>query len=77
VIAMKILIDEIKKELQLVKNDGTVISTYSYKNVITEDFTLEDLKRNNEDFNKTLAQQEEFDSIKDLAPILKIHNFEE
>ena len=73
---MKIVIDEVKKELQLVKNDGTVISTYSYKNVISEDFTFEDLKRNNEDFNKTLAQQEEFDSIKDLAAVLKIHNFE-
>lgn len=74
---MQIRINEVKKELELVKNDGTVISTYSYKNVVNDtDFTMEDLKRNNESFNETLAKYPEFDSIKDLAPVLKTHNFE-
>ena len=46
---MKILIDEVKKEGVLVKNDGTEISRYSYKNLIDEEFTLEDFKKDIDD----------------------------
>ena len=75
---MKIQLNETKKELELIKNDGTVISTYSYKNVINDtDFTIDDLKRNNDKFNKTLSLYDEFNSIKDLAQVLKVHNFDE
>ena len=72
---MKILIDEVKKEGVLVKNDGTEISRYSYKNLIDEEFTLEDFKKDIESFNITLGQQEEFDNIKELSNSLKIHNW--
>ena len=72
---MKILIDEIKKDGVLVKNDGTEISRYSYKNLIDEEFTLEDFKKDIENFNITLGQQEEFDNIKELSNSLKIHNW--
>lgn len=72
---MKILIDEIKKDGVLVKNDGTEISRYSYKNLIDEEFTLEDFKKDIESFNITLGQQEEFDNIKELSNSLKIHNW--
>ena len=72
---MKIIIDEVKKEGVLVKNDGTEISRYSYKNLIDEEFTLEDFKKDIESFNITLGQQEEFDNIKELSNSLKIHNW--
>lgn len=72
---MRITVNEDTKELNLVKEDGTVISTYSYKNVIKDDFTVEDMKADLESFNVTLARQPEFDNIKDLAPVLKIHNW--
>ena len=72
---MKIIIDEVKKEGVLVKNDGTEISRYSYKNLIDEEFTLEDFKNDIESFNITLGQQEEFDNIKELSNSLKIHNW--
>lgn len=72
---MKIILDENKKLAILQKNDGTIISTYSYKNLINDSYTLEDLKRDNDDFNVTLSKQEEFDNIKDLRPILAIHDF--
>ena len=72
---MKIGLDEVKKLGILQKNDGTIISTYTYKNLINDSYTLEDLKKDNEAFNITLSQQEEFDNIKDLRPILGIHDF--
>ena len=73
---MKIILDEAKKEGVLLKNDGTEISRYSYKNLIGEDFTIEDLKKDIKNFNITLGQQEEFDNIKDLGSSLKIHNWD-
>lgn len=73
---MKILIDEIKKDGVLVKNDGTEVSKYSYKNLIDEEFTLEDFKKDIESFNITLGQQEEFDNIKELSNSLKLHNWD-
>lgn len=73
---MKILIDKIKKEGVLVKKDGTEISRYPYKNLITKDFTFEDFEKDINDFNKTLEQQEEFDNIKELSNSIKIHNWQ-
>lgn len=73
---MKIIIDEVKKEGILVKKDGTEISRYSYKNLLDENFTLEDFKKDIENFNVTLGQQEEFDDIKGLSNSLKLHNWD-
>ena len=72
---MKIIIDEVKKDGVLIKNDGTEISRYSYKNLVNEEFTLEDFKKEIENFNITVGQQEEFDNIKELAQSSKIHNW--
>ena len=72
---MKIILDEAKKDGVLVKNDGTEVSRYSYKNVLDENFTIDDLKKDIEGFNVTLGQQEEFDDIKELARSIKIHNW--
>ena len=72
---MKILLDEAKKEGILVKNDGTEISRYSFKNLLDDDFTFEDFKQEIDEFNITLAQQEEFTNIKELSTSIKIHNW--
>ena len=72
---MKIILDEVKKDGVLIKNDGTEISRYSYKNLISDEFTFEDFKKDIDGFNITLGQQEEFDDIKELSQYLKIHNF--
>lgn len=72
---MKILLDEAKKEGILVKNDGTEISRYSFKNLLDNNFTFEDFKKEIDDFNITLAQQEEFTNIKELSTSIKIHNW--
>lgn len=72
---MKIIIDEVKKDGVLIKNDGTEISRYSYKNLVNEEFTLEDFKKEIENFNITVGQQEEFDNIKELAKSSKIHDW--
>ena len=72
---MKIILDEVKKDGVLVKNDGTEVSRYSYKNVLNENLTIEDLKKDIEGFNVTLGQQEEFDDIKVMSNYLKIHNW--
>jgi hypothetical protein len=72
---MKIILDEVKKDGVLVKNDGTEISRYSYKNLVNDDFTFEEFKKDIDGFNVTLGQQEEFDDIKEMSKYLKIHNF--
>ena len=72
---MKIILDEVKKDGVLLKEDGTEVSRYSYKNLIGDDFTIEDLRKDIEGFNVTLGQQEEFDDIKTLADYVKIHNW--
>ena len=72
---MKIILDEPRKEGVLVKNDGTEISRYSYKNLIDEKFTFEKFKKEIEQFNITLGQQEDFDDIKELGNAIKIHNW--
>ena len=76
---MKIILDETKKDGVLIKQNGEdvkEISRYSYKNLITNDFTFEQLQRDIEGFNRTLAQQEDFDDIKTMSNYLKIHNFD-
>lgn len=72
---MEIIIDKARKDLVLLKKDGTEISRYSYKNVLADNFTEDDLKKDIDGFNKTLAMQEEFDDIKKLAEYNKIHNW--
>lgn len=72
---MKIVLNEVTKNGELTKEDGTIISTYSFKNLINNEFTIDDLKRDIEGFNATLAQYPEFDKISELAPIVNIHNF--
>ena len=72
---MKIILDEAKKEGVLVKNDGTEVSRYSYKGVLGKNFTFEELKKNIEEFNVTLGQQEEFDDIRELSVAPNIHNW--
>lgn len=72
---MKIVLDETKKEGVLLKEDGTEVSRYSYKNLLDESFTFEDLKKDIDNFNITLGQQEEFDDIKKLSDYIKIHNW--
>lgn len=72
---MKIVLNEITKNGELTKNDGTIISTYSFKNIINDEFTLEDLKKDINGFNETLAQYNDFDNIAELTPILNVHNF--
>lgn len=76
---MKIILDTNKKDGVLIKEaNGEVkeVSRYSYKNLITEDFTIEQLQKDIDGFNKTLAQQEDFDDIKKMSDYLKIHNFD-
>ena len=68
-------LDEAKKEGVLIKNDGTEISRYSYKNLVNKDFTIEKFKEEIDNFNTTLEQQEDFDNIKDLSKAIKIHNW--
>lgn len=72
---MKIVIDDVKKEGVLIKDDGTEISRYSYKNLIKENFTFEEFKADIDSFNKTLSMQEEFDNIRELSNVIKIHNW--
>ena len=55
---MKIILDEVKKDGVLVKNDGTEISRYSYKNLISKDFTFEEFQKDIDGFNVTLGKQE-------------------
>ena len=72
---MKIIFDDVKKDCVLVKNDGTEVSRYSYKNVFKTEEELQDHKREIEKFNITLGQQEEFNDIKELLNIVSIHSW--
>lgn len=72
---MKIVLDEVKKEGVLVKNDGTEVSRYSYKAALDKNFTLEELKKEIESFNVTLGQQDEFDDIRELSKAINVHNW--
>ena len=73
---MKIILDEVKKDGVLVNKDGEEVSRYSYKNIINDSYTLEDLKKDLDGFNVTLGQQAEFDAkdLKQLNEARKIHN---
>ena len=74
---MKIILDEVKKDGVLVNKDGDEVSRYSYKNIINDSYTLEDLKKDLDGFNVTLGQQAEFDAkdLKQLNEARKIHNW--
>ncbi len=72
---MKIVLDEKTKNATLVKNDGTVISEYSFKRLITDEFTFEEFKKDIDNFNKTLSVMDEFDDIKSLSKAISLHNF--
>lgn len=72
---MYIEVDEIKRELVLHKEDGTIVSSYSFNASLDDEFTIEDLKRDINDFNETLKTQPEFDNIKDLGRVIKLHKF--
>ena len=72
---MKIELDENMRLAKLVKKDGKVISTYSYKNVQKENFTYQDFKKEIEAFNEFLEKQEDFDNIKDLLPYVNAFDF--
>lgn len=73
---MKIVINEENKTLELTKNDGTIIDSCSYKSIIDDDFTFEDLVENNDKFNKTLSSFGEFDKIKELGEVIKLHDWD-
>ena len=74
---MKIILDEVKKDGVLVNKDGEEVSRYSYKNIINDSYTLEDLKKDLDGFNVTLGQQAEFDAkdLKQLNEARKINNW--
>lgn len=74
---MKIILDEVKKDGVLVNKDGEEVSRYSYKNIINDSYTLEDLKKDLDGFNVTLGQQAEFDAknLKKLSEAKNIHNW--
>ena len=74
---MKIILDEVKKDGVLVNKDGEEVSRYSYKNIINDSYTLEDLKKDLDGFNVTLGQQAEFDAkdLKKLSAAKNIHNW--
>lgn len=74
---MKIILDEIKLDGVLINNEGKEISRYSYKGILKDGFTFEDLKNDIEKFNtETLSKQDEFESIKGLQESVSIHNWD-
>lgn len=73
---MKIVINEKTQNMELTKEDGTLIDTCNYKNMIDDEYSFDDLNQDVEKFNKTLSSFDEFDSIKDLGPVLKVHNWD-
>lgn len=72
---MKIVLNEVTKNGELTKKDGTIISTYSFKNIINDEFKLDDLKKDIAGLNITLAQYDDFDNIADLTPINNVHAY--
>ena len=72
---MRIVLDEVKKDGVLLKNDGTEVSRYSYKGALGKHFTIDELKEEINSFNATLGQQEEFDDIRKLYDIINVHNW--
>lgn len=74
---MKIILDEIKMDGVLLNDEGKEVSRYSYKGILKDGFTFEDLKNDIEKFNvETLSKQDEFESIKDLSESISIHNWD-
>ena len=74
---MKIILDEIKMDGVLLNNEGKEISRYSYKGILKDGFTFEDLKNDIEKFNtETLGKQDEFETIKGMSESVSIHNWD-
>lgn len=72
---MHIKLDNNKKLASLVKKDGTVISTYSFKRILSDTFTYEVLEAEINRFNTFLEKQEEFDNIKGLSQYVNLFDF--
>lgn len=72
---MHIKLDNNKKLASLVKKDGTVISTYSFKRILSDTFTYEILEAEINRFNTFLEKQEEFDNIKGLSQYVNLFDF--
>ena len=72
---MKIILNETVKEANLINKKGKIISTYSYRKVLNDEFTFEDFKKDIESFNETLATFPEFDDIKEMSKVIQLHNF--
>lgn len=72
---MKIVLDVAKKDGVLLKRDGTEISRYSFKNLLKDGFTFEEFQKDIENFNSTLAQHEDFDDMKKLGELVKLHKW--
>ena len=67
---MKIVLNKQTKMAELTKRDGTIISTYSYKNMITggDKYASEaDFEKDINEFNDYLADKDDFDDIRGLT----------
>lgn len=67
---MKIILNKQTKMAELTKKDGTIVSTYSYKNMIRggdKYASEEDFEKDINEFNDYLADKDEFDDIRGLS----------
>ena len=67
---MKIILNKQTKMAELTKKDGTIISTYSYKNMIRGGDKYEneqDFEKDINEFNDYLADKDDFDNIRGLS----------
>lgn len=72
---MEIRLNKALKLMELVKKDGTVISSYSYKSVKKDNFSYEDFFEVIDKFNTYLSEQPDFDRIQDLLPYVNAFDF--
>lgn len=72
---MEIRLNKALKLMELVKKDGTVISSYSYKSVKKDNFSYEDFFEVIDKFNAYLSEQPDFDRIQDLLPYVNAFDF--
>jgi hypothetical protein len=67
---MEIILNKQTKMAELTKRDGKVISTYSYRNMITggDKYASEaEFQKDIDVFNEYLADKDDFDNIKELG----------
>jgi ATP-dependent phosphoenolpyruvate carboxykinase len=67
---MKIILNKQTKMAELTKKDGTIISTYSYKNMIkggNKYASEEDFEKDINEFNDYLSDKDDFDDIRGLS----------